>query len=301
MAETYYDVLGVPRDASRDEIRAAYRERVLETHPDHNDDPDAAAQFGRVREAEEVLTDEAERARYDRLGHEAYLGIESGEEEVAGTGDGTGDDRVGSVAEAAARAAERAANEADDRGPSHHARQRARRRRATARAEARAEWWFGNDSAGVSAGRARAKTTSTGRARTTAAGSRGREEFSYSVHGWDDEVDLADDRPPIDQSTAITAGAVALFYPLLVYGSIAPAFPLAVNLVVAACTLVLVGSLLTVPRAALAAFGVWGVLAPIALVWHPTVGPFSPIGLLALVAAWVPLGYAVALRWAVRY
>ncbi|WP_254768010.1 J domain-containing protein [Salinilacihabitans rarus] len=298
MAETYYDVLGVPRDASTEEIRAAYRERVLETHPDHNDDPDAAEQFGRVREAEAVLTDEDERTRYDRLGHEAYLGVESDDEGVAGTGGGTGGDGSWSVAEAAARAAERSASEADDGGPSHHARQRSRRRRATSGTE----WQFGTDSSSdVSAGRARAKTTSTDRTRTTAGGSRAEGEgFSYSVHGWDDEVDFADERPPIDQSIAITAGAVALFYPLLVYGSLTPAFPLWVNLVVAACTLVLVGSLLTVPRAALTAFGVWSVLTPLALVWHPAVGPFSPIGLLALAATWVPLGYAVAVWWAVR-
>lgn len=80
MGETYYDVLGVAPEATRDEIEAAYRERVLETHPDHSDDPDAAEQFQRVRTAKSVLTDGTERARYDRLGHESYIGLaQSGE------------------------------------------------------------------------------------------------------------------------------------------------------------------------------------------------------------------------------
>ncbi|WP_436343590.1 J domain-containing protein [Natronorubrum sp. FCH18a] len=73
MGQTYYDVLEVDPDATRAEVQTAYRERVLETHPDHNDALDAAEQFKRVSTARSVLTDGTERARYDRLGHDAYL------------------------------------------------------------------------------------------------------------------------------------------------------------------------------------------------------------------------------------
>ncbi|WP_339103702.1 DnaJ domain-containing protein [Haloterrigena salinisoli] len=87
MGETYYDVLEVDPDATREEIQTAYRERVLETHPDHNDAPDAAEQFKRVSTAKSVLTDGTERARYDRLGHESYVRLAD-----HSAGDGTAGD-----------------------------------------------------------------------------------------------------------------------------------------------------------------------------------------------------------------
>lgn len=62
-----YDELGVARDASRDEIAAAYRARAKELHPDTRPvDADAADRFARVGVAYRVLSDPAERARYDR-------------------------------------------------------------------------------------------------------------------------------------------------------------------------------------------------------------------------------------------
>jgi len=76
MTETFYDVLGVPEDANEEAITDAYRERVKEVHPDVSDRDDAAEQFKLVSKAEEVLTDEAKRQRYDRLGHETYMARE---------------------------------------------------------------------------------------------------------------------------------------------------------------------------------------------------------------------------------
>jgi curved DNA-binding protein len=64
----YYDVLGVPRGASADEIRAAYRRLARENHPDVSKDPDASARFSEISEGYEVLRDPEKRARYDRLG-----------------------------------------------------------------------------------------------------------------------------------------------------------------------------------------------------------------------------------------
>ena len=87
MSQSLYAVLGVEPDADRAAIRRAYRERVKERHPDTSDDPDAPAEFKRLVTARDVLADDDERARYDRLGHETYvrrhLGAEPGTRQPA--------------------------------------------------------------------------------------------------------------------------------------------------------------------------------------------------------------------------
>ena len=64
----YYEVLGVPRDADQDAIRAAYRKLARKYHPDLNSDSDAEERFKELGEAYEVLSDADKRERYDRLG-----------------------------------------------------------------------------------------------------------------------------------------------------------------------------------------------------------------------------------------
>jgi molecular chaperone DnaJ len=66
----YYEVLGVPRNASAEEIKKAYRKLAREYHPDVNKAPDAEAKFKEVKEAYDVLSDDQKRARYDQFGHE---------------------------------------------------------------------------------------------------------------------------------------------------------------------------------------------------------------------------------------
>ena len=69
MAKDYYEILGVDRSASSDQIKKAYRKMAMKYHPDKNDgDTEAEAKFKEVSEAYEVLSDDNKRANYDRFG-----------------------------------------------------------------------------------------------------------------------------------------------------------------------------------------------------------------------------------------
>src|SRR4051794_41324111 len=71
----FYEVLGVKRDASPDEIKKAYRQLALKNHPDKNPgDAEAERRFKEGAEAYEVLSDQSKRQRYDRYGHAGLEG-----------------------------------------------------------------------------------------------------------------------------------------------------------------------------------------------------------------------------------
>lgn len=76
----YYEVLGVPKDSSKDQIKTAYRKLALQYHPDRNKSPGAEERFKEISEAYAVLSDDAKRAQYDRFGHEGIQGRYSSED-----------------------------------------------------------------------------------------------------------------------------------------------------------------------------------------------------------------------------
>ncbi|RMG89760.1 MAG: molecular chaperone DnaJ [Chloroflexi bacterium] len=74
MARDYYEILGVSRNASKDEIKRAFRKLARQYHPDVSDDPQAEAKFKEIAEAYDVLSDDDKRSRYDRFGHAGVAG-----------------------------------------------------------------------------------------------------------------------------------------------------------------------------------------------------------------------------------
>jgi molecular chaperone DnaJ len=88
MSQDFYDVLGVSRDASEEEIEQAYREAVRKYHPDVSDEPDAEEKFKQAKKAKEVLTDEEKRQMYDQMGHEQFVEAEKHGATEGGRGSG---------------------------------------------------------------------------------------------------------------------------------------------------------------------------------------------------------------------
>lgn len=87
----YYEVLGIDKDASKQDIRKAYRKLAREYHPDVNKAPDAEEKFKEIKEAYEVLKDDQKRAQYDQFGHAGPqtggFGGFGGSEDFSGFGD----------------------------------------------------------------------------------------------------------------------------------------------------------------------------------------------------------------------
>lgn len=84
----FYDLLGINRDASDDDIKKAYRKMAMKYHPDRNpDSKDAEEKFKEIKEAYEVLSDSQKRATYDQYGH---AGLEQNAGGFGGGGAGFG-------------------------------------------------------------------------------------------------------------------------------------------------------------------------------------------------------------------
>jgi hypothetical protein len=91
-----YEVLEVPRGASKDEVKKSYYKLAKKYHPDTNkDDPNSAAKFTDIQNAYEILSDDSKRAMYDQRGHSAF--------EQGGGDGGMSQEEMMSAAEAFAR------------------------------------------------------------------------------------------------------------------------------------------------------------------------------------------------------
>ena len=74
MAKSYYDILGVEKGATDEDIKKAYRKLARKYHPDVNKEKDADQRFKEISEAYAVLSDKDKRSEYDQLGHDAFTG-----------------------------------------------------------------------------------------------------------------------------------------------------------------------------------------------------------------------------------
>ncbi|UOQ46337.1 molecular chaperone DnaJ [Halobacillus salinarum] len=87
----YYEVLGVSKDASKEEIKKAYRKLARQYHPDVSKEENAADKFKEAKEAYETLSDQQKRAQYDQFGHagpnQGFGGFGGGAEDFGGFGD----------------------------------------------------------------------------------------------------------------------------------------------------------------------------------------------------------------------
>ncbi len=72
MAKNYYDILGVSKTASADEIKKAYRKLALQYHPDRGGDKETETKFKEANEAYQVLSDPQKRSQYDQFGEAAF-------------------------------------------------------------------------------------------------------------------------------------------------------------------------------------------------------------------------------------
>lgn len=297
MVETYYDRLGVEPDAGREEIRAAYRERLKETHPDVSERPDAGRRTQRLIEARDVLTDETERQRYDRLGHEDYLAESTVVDAATANTETTGD----ADSDESATSSSPGATTVGSAGPSaHEDTSVAGSAGGTARASDEhsvdgVSWQ--NTQRGQAAQQARGPYA-------TATGGEWRawdSDRSYSIGGDGGHGGFLASRRIPDNRTLLTIVVIFFVYPVLVWGTILPAFPLAFNAVMGALAVLLVAFLQSMPTAAVAVFGFWTVFLPVLLVTGFGVGLTSLVGMAMVLGMVLPLGFSLLTRSIVRY
>ncbi|HBS51717.1 MAG TPA: molecular chaperone DnaJ, partial [Coxiellaceae bacterium] len=94
----YYDILGVAKGSSADEIKKTYRRLAMKFHPDRNpNNKEAESKFKEIQEAYAVLSDEKKRALYDQLGHDGFENAAKGGGGPGGFGGFNGFENVGDI------------------------------------------------------------------------------------------------------------------------------------------------------------------------------------------------------------
>jgi hypothetical protein len=279
MAEDYYDLLGVPRDATTGEIKDAYRDRIKEAHPDVSDDRAASERTKRLIEAKDVLTDDEKRARYDQLGHDQFVN----NSETAGEQTGTEGDRSSSNRQQArSHNGTRDASAGEDSSTSRGgATGKAGYRQRRAAQHAGPNWSQSTDGAGTES---QHETWGADR--------------SYTVGDGHERFEM---RQLFDsQQTIVLLGTTFVIYPILLAGALFPPFPAAANLTIAFCTIMVIAYLQSIPQVGIVVFGIWTVLLPIGLFGGIGLSPFSLYGVLAVAAVLFPFGLSVLTWFAIK-
>lgn len=288
MPAEYYERLGVSSDASESEIKQAFRDRIKESHPDVSDDESASDRTKKLIEAKDVLTDSAERQRYDRIGHEAYVDGQAGAVRTGTESNSPEDSPRSSQDERTARTGTQSATGT------------AGTRQETGTSDRGAQQTADTESQ-QSQGQSRQSTNwydSTRREQSTAS-----TEGSY--HAWDTDRsyavgDSAGMFSPEEllnsQRTIALLGTTFVIYPVLLFGALFPQFPPTVNLTVGLCIVLVIAFMQSIPQVGILVFGTWMVLLPILLFGVVGVGVFTVTGVLALAAVAFPLGLSV-LTW----
>lgn len=296
MGDSYYDLLGVDSEANTEAIEQAYRERLKETHPDVSDHENASERTKQLIEARDVLTDETERARYDRVGHDAYVELEdsiadSEEESTTTHESGTAtEQRRNATASTSDGGENGGAASTNTQQQTETSRRRKRRGRhvrddrETVSGKAAADSWYsGNDEPGWEEGGNNWRTWNT--------------EGSFAVERDGDRYQHG--RMFVSQRSLILLASTFLVYPVLLFGALFPGFPLAANFTVGLCVVLVIAFLQSIPEVGIAVFGLWSVLLPLGIVWLG-LELLSLVTLLAMVAVVFPLCLSVLTRIAIR-
>jgi len=295
MGENYYELLGVSEDASTSEIEGAYREKLKETHPDVSDRADASERTKRIIEAKETLVDEEERRRYDRLGHDDYVNQIPASRDATrgkrpgdtgrGTDDTTAEDRGTEESEGTASGGTASSSSA-----------------SAARGSTGADWAQTNGADGNRRTRGRhVRDGPDGGGETSVEGGSWRAwntDQPYAVRRGEDTQRFGGALR--NQRAFVLLSTTFLVYPVLLFGALHATFPLVINLVIAACVVLVIAFLQSIPEVGIVVFGTWSLLLPPLLVFG---FGFDLLGLrtfIALIAVVFPLGLSVLTRVAIR-
>lgn len=321
MGETYYDRLGVSSTASTDEIEAAYREKLKDTHPDVSDEEGAQVETRRLIEAKETLTDEEERNRYDRLGHDRYVAIENATPGDGGSAGGgsTAASRTTDTGAAwsgatgggtSGRSTETGQSDWGSRNRDGSTTGRGNRTggahatgagaTADGGAAASASWYDGTGSTGDGRNQ-RGRSSGGGSPGETAGGGDDpwhawNTNATYSVRRGSDGFaswGLTSDGPQL------LLVATLFVYPVLLFGALYPRFPLFLRAIIGVCILLTIAYMQSQPGVGIIVFGVWSLLLPI-VIFASGFGLVTLSSFLALIAVMLPFGLSVLTMIALR-